>query len=113
MILWIDAQLPPKLAAWFGETFGIEAKHVEDIGLLEAKDYDIYQAPAEAGASVVTRAIGFVLLQEQHGPPPQLLWITCGNTSNAYLRDLLKEALPAALEPLGQGSAIPEISGTT
>ena len=32
MILWIDAQLPPKLAAWFGETFGIEAKHVEDIG---------------------------------------------------------------------------------
>ena len=29
------------------------------------------------------------------------------------MRDLLKEALPAALEPLGQGSAIPEISGTT
>ena len=40
-MIWIDAQLSPFLVPWINETFGIEAKAVRDIGLLEASDRDI------------------------------------------------------------------------
>jgi hypothetical protein len=33
-------------------------------------------------------------IKEQIGPPPAVIWLTCGNTSNAALRILLKDAQP-------------------
>ncbi len=45
----------------------------------------------------MTKDADFVGLLERLGPPPQVLWVTCGNTSNARLRQILHTALPAAL----------------
>jgi predicted nuclease of predicted toxin-antitoxin system len=45
------------------------------------------------------------------GPPPAVIWLTCGNTSNAALRILLKGTLPKAVELIGRGDALVEISG--
>jgi predicted nuclease of predicted toxin-antitoxin system len=33
MIIWLDAQLPPALAAWITATFTIPAQAVRDLGL--------------------------------------------------------------------------------
>jgi predicted nuclease of predicted toxin-antitoxin system len=52
----------------------------------------------------------FVRLLEELGPPPQIIWITCGNTSNTHLRGLLRSALPRALEMLSSGETMVEIS---
>lgn len=52
----------------------------------------------------------FRLLVERLGPPPQVLWVTCGNTSNARLREILKKSLPAAMELLQRGEPLVEIS---
>ena len=41
MNFWIDAQLPPSLAAWLSETFGVNATALRDIGLRDAKDTEI------------------------------------------------------------------------
>jgi predicted nuclease of predicted toxin-antitoxin system len=38
MIIWVDAQLPPTLAAWIVETFGITAFSLKELGLRDAKD---------------------------------------------------------------------------
>lgn len=54
----------------------------------------------------------FVRLLEQHGPPPLVIWIPCGNTSNARMREVLAKALPQALDLLGRGEPLVEISGT-
>ena len=43
------------------------------------------------------------------GPPP-VLWVTCGNTSNARLREILTKSLPPALELLRRGEPLVEIS---
>lgn len=113
MIIWIDAQLSPQLAPWISERFAVEAHSVRDLGLLDAKDRAIYQAARAAGAVVITKDADFVQLLERLGPPPQVVWVTSGNTSNARLRQVLLDALPTALRLLEQGEPLVEISDAT
>lgn len=45
MILWIDAQLSPAIAAWINRTFeDIEAQSVRSLGLKDALDYEIFRS---------------------------------------------------------------------
>lgn len=110
MILWLDAQLPAALAQWISDTFGIEARAVRDLGLRDVKDPVIFAAARKAKAVVMSKDDDFRLLLERLGPPPQVLWITCGNTSNASLRVILTRNLPAALKLLERGEPLVEIS---
>ena len=43
------------------------------------------------------------------GAPPRVIWITCGNTSNARLKEILTKALPKAIEMLNSGEELVEI----
>ena len=110
MIIWIDAQLSPALAPWITETFGVPAKAVRDLGLREAKDFPIFRAAREANAAVLTKDADFQHLLEQHGPPPRVLWLTCGNTSNQNVRRILTSTLDNALKLLDAGESIVEIT---
>jgi predicted nuclease of predicted toxin-antitoxin system len=110
MKLWIDAQLSPALAPWISATFPeIEAFSVRFLGLREAEDREIFQAARAAEAVVMTKDSDSVQLLEQHAPPPKVLWITCGNTSNARMREILRVSLPQAVRMLGSDTLI-EIS---
>jgi predicted nuclease of predicted toxin-antitoxin system len=109
-MLWIDAQLSPALARWISETFGVAAQAVRDLGLREAKDLIIFHAAREAGAVIMSKDSDFVLLLERFGPPPQVLWVTCGNTSNARRREILLKSFPEARTRLEQGEPLVEIS---
>jgi predicted nuclease of predicted toxin-antitoxin system len=106
MILWIDAQLSPKLAPWITDTIaGIDAYSVRYIGLRDAKDLVIFMAAREANAIVVTKDRDFVAPLEQYGAPPKIIWLTCGNTSNAKVRENFLSTLPQALALL-QGEEV-------
>ena len=35
MVLWLDAQLSPTLAAWLRRELGLDARPVRDLGLLD------------------------------------------------------------------------------
>jgi len=109
LILWIDAQLSPDLAPWISKQFKIEAHAVRDLGLKAAKDHEIFQAAKEAAAVVMTKDSDFLTLLEQHGPPPQIIWITCGNTSNARLREILGTQFKQAIRWLKAGERLVEI----
>ncbi len=113
MILWVDAQLSPHLAPWLAEHFGVEAFSVRRLGLRDAKDHQIFAEARQAEAVVMTKDRDFVTLVEQSGPPPQVLWITVGNTSNANLKALFGEVLQTALDLIQQGEALVEISDAT
>jgi predicted nuclease of predicted toxin-antitoxin system len=52
----------------------------------------------------------FRKLVAQHGPPPQIIWITCGNTSNAKMREILSDTLSRAKGLLEEGEPVVEIS---
>jgi predicted nuclease of predicted toxin-antitoxin system len=106
MTIWIDAQLSPAMASWISGNFSIQAIALRDLGLREATDQKIFDAARQAGAVVMTKDSDFVSLVERFGPPPQVLWLTCGNTSNAKLQQILTTTLPRALELLAQGETI-------
>jgi predicted nuclease of predicted toxin-antitoxin system len=110
MTFWIDAMLAPQLARWLTERFSVEARAVRDIGLRDAEDKPIFEAARSAQVVVMTKDKDFAEMVTRRGSPPQVLWITCGNTSNARLRAVLEAAMPAAVALLEQGEALVEIS---
>ncbi len=110
MSIWVDAQLSPALATWIRQQFGVEAEAVRDCGLRDSGDAQIFFAARDANAIVMSKDRDFVLLLDRHGPPPKLIWITCGNTSNRHLHDLLARSLPNALLLLQSGERMVEIS---
>jgi predicted nuclease of predicted toxin-antitoxin system len=110
VIVWIDAHLPAALVPWLRDNFQLDAQAVRDLGLRDAKDHLIFKAARDANAAIMSKDEDFRLLVERLGPPPQVLWVTCGNTSNARLREVLKHSLPLALELLERGEPLVEIS---
>ncbi len=110
MIIWLDAQLSPNLAPWIQSTFGVETHALRDLNLRDATDEEIFKAAHKAGATVMTKDSDFINLFHQKGAPPQIIWLTCGNTSNGYLRTLLATALPKALPLLQAGEPLIEIT---
>jgi predicted nuclease of predicted toxin-antitoxin system len=51
----------------------------------------------------------FLRLLDENGPPPQVIWVTCGNTSNRRMREVLRAVLPRVVEALQAGEALVEI----
>jgi predicted nuclease of predicted toxin-antitoxin system len=110
-MIWIDAQLSPSLAPWIRERFNIEARPVRELNLRDAEDEEIFNRGKTAGTIVMTKDSDFVVLVGRLGPPPQILWITCGNTSNSHLKHVLAVRLAEALALLAGGEPMVEISG--
>jgi predicted nuclease of predicted toxin-antitoxin system len=77
--------------------------------LRDAEDVAIFTAARDAEAIVLTKDSDFVDLVLQRGSPPQVLWLTCGNTSNAILRIILGGALRQAMDLLDLGESLVEI----
>lgn len=112
MNIWLDAQLSPAIAMWIAARFGVSVIALRDLGLRESTDREVFFAARQAGAVVMTKDEDFVFLLEELGAPPQIVWLTCGNTSNAELKRLLSDAGRRALELLESGEPLVEISGT-
>ena len=113
MTLWVDAQLSPLVAAWLVWTFKINAIPLRDLGLRDAEDEAIFRAAKTAGAVVLTKDADFLRLLDRFGPPPQVLWLTCGNTSNERLQQVFRATMPAAFELLAAGEPLVEIGNIT
>ncbi len=112
-MIWVDAHISPAVAKWVSAELGLPARSVRDLGLRNAKDKDIFAAARLANAVVMTKDADFVEMVERLGPPPSVIWLTCGNTSNAALRGLLKTTLPRAMDLIGKGDKLVEISERT
>ena len=66
--------------------------------------------PAMQKLVVMTKDRDFVQLLTRAGPPPQIIWITCGNTSNARMREILTQTFANALALLREGEPFVEIA---
>jgi predicted nuclease of predicted toxin-antitoxin system len=110
-VIWIDAHLSPAIAIWITNTFGVTAVALRDLGLRDTEDPEIFEAAKAQGAIFMTKDSDFVDLVDRLGAPPQIIWLTCGNTSNARLHEILSSVLPEALELLRSGEKLVEISG--
>lgn len=111
MMIWIDAHLSPAIAAWITTTFGVSAVALRDLGLRDATDHEIFMAARRERVIVMTKDSDFVQLLDRYGMPPQVIWLTCGNTSNANLKVILAATLQQAIDLLDSGERLIEISG--
>lgn len=110
MEIWIDAQLSPAIALWITEYFPeITACSVRSLGLRDANDFTIFYQARAHNAVIMSKDSDFIKLQQIHGAPPQIIWITSGNTSNQQMRDLLAKHMKTILRLLESGEKIIEI----
>ena len=112
MILWLDAQISPRLSLWIARRLGVDAVPVRDLDLREADDPEIFDRARKAQAVVFTKDEDFVDLVRWLGTPPQVLWLRCGNMPNSRLKTILARTLPDAIELLRKGEPIVEIGQT-
>jgi len=109
MTIWVDAHLSPRIARWISANFPVTTHPLREIGLRDAEDDDIFAAARAAGVTVLTKDSDFVRLLEQHGSPPKILWLTCGNTSDPSLQQILGRHLSTALSLIDGGEDLVEI----
>jgi predicted nuclease of predicted toxin-antitoxin system len=107
--IWVDAHLSPRIARWISANFPISALPLRELGLRAAEDDEIFVAGRVAGVIILTKDSDFIRLLELHGSPPKILWLTCGNTSEAALQEILGRQLATALCLLEGGEDLVEI----
>ena len=112
MTIWIDAHLSPAISIWITAPFGISALALRDIGLRDAEDAEIFEAAKAQGIIFITKDSDFVDFVNRFGQPPQIILLTCGNTSNDRLKEILSSKLSEALALLSSGEPLVEISGS-
>lgn len=110
MTIWVDAQLSPAIVLWIENNFDVKAFALRDLGLRDAEDEEIFLEAKKANAIVITKDSDFLLLLDRFGSPPKIIWLTCGNTSNANLKIILSKTLRNAIDLLNSGEEIVEIS---
>ena len=99
------------MADWLGANYKVIAKSIKELGLEEADDSVLFAAGRRFGnIVVVTKDEDFVELVERLGAPPQVLWLTTGNTTTVQLQLILRQAFPVALERLIAGAPVVEIT---
>jgi len=84
---------------------------VRAIGLRDANDDVIFKQAKTQDVVIMTKDGDFVRLFERFGPPPQIIWITAGNTSNSRMKEILRNNLLVALDMLATGEPLVEIAG--
>lgn len=92
------------------DVLGVDAVAVRDVGLRDATDEAIFEKARLLGVGVVvSKDSDFVALLQKRGPPPQIVWLSCGNTSNARLQMVLKQRWPQVCAYLQAGEPLVEI----
>lgn len=104
----VDAQLPPALARWLTDA-GHEAVHVEDLGLRNASDREIWRRALQDGAAIITKDEDFALRCATATNAPTIVWLRVGNATNPVLKGWMDERLAQTLELLGSGCRLIEV----
>ena len=111
MTIWLDNHLSPALARWIAAEFGEPCIQVRDVGLARALDREIFASARNAARALVTKDRDFAELVVRLGPPPGIILLSCGNTSTAHIRNVLRDQLAEALRLVGAGEPLVEIGG--
>mgnify|MGYP001560232799 CR=1 FL=1 len=85
MKLLLDQNLSRRLLPDLVQSFPGSAQ-VQHAGLERTGDADIWAYAKQHGFTIVTKDADFVELALLRGYPPKVIWLNCGNVSNATVR---------------------------
>jgi len=89
--IWLDAQLSPVLANWIRATFKVRCFPIRDLGDRSIHDDTLFMRAKREAEILITKDVDIVHLLRQHGPPPKVIWLRMGNTSNARMKELFTQ----------------------
>lgn len=104
----VDAQLPPALARLLSER-GHVAEHVNDIGLGDATDRELWRYALANDAVLITKDEDFPDLALLGGPSPVVIWIRAGNTTRRALLEWFEPLIEGVVEMINTGNRLIEI----
>lgn len=110
MILWVDAQFSPELAAWIRNELKIECYSLKDLKLRNAKDHEIFrEAKKNKDTIIITKDKDFVRLSLAHGTPPKILWVRIGNATTEKMKHIFSSKLDECLKIFNESNFIVEL----
>ena len=105
----IDAQLPPQLGRFCVNSS--ELSHfTSETCRCAMRPIRRFSRGCGEDAVVVTKDSDFVELVHRLGPPPRVLWVTCGNVTNRHFQRLFGATFTDALKLFEAGESIVEIA---
>lgn len=104
----IDAQLPPVLAE-FLRARGHDANHVQDVGLRDKTDNEIWNHALSHGCIIVTKDEDFALRSGVAKVSPPIIWLRVGNSSRRALLDWILPRIEAIEHNLQLGELLIEV----
>jgi len=92
---WIDVNLPPAMAAWLRNDFGVSAKSFKELNFDTEKDISVFTIAAKKLNTIVitTKDVDFKNLSEEIIPGPRILYLNVGNISNKALKVIIYKSL--------------------
>ena len=90
MKLLFDENLSRRLVRELADIYP-DSVHVEDVGLLGARDGEIWGFAAEHGFLLMSKDTDFYDRSVLYGAPPKLLWLRIGNASVRDTAALLRD----------------------
>ena len=101
--------LSPSLARWLSSSFeNVDAYSAQFLGYLGVEDRDIAEDARKEGAVILTKDSDFADEVRRKGSPPVIL-VRTSNSTNAVMRRVLGDELPAALAAIHEGSSLVEV----
>ena len=104
----LDAQLPPALARLLNDRAHV-AEHVNDVGLGEAPDRDLWRYALEHGAVIVTKDEDFANMAALGGDAPPVVWVRVGNTRRAALLAWFEPLIDEVISLVEAGNPLIEL----
>lgn len=101
---WIDVNLPPAMAIWIQEDFGIPAKSFKELNFDTAQDVEIFTIAARKLNAVVitTKDVAFRNLSEEMIIHPKILYLNIGNVSNKLLKEIIYKSLKDVIKTFSE-----------
>jgi predicted nuclease of predicted toxin-antitoxin system len=88
--LLLDQNLPPRLVRTLGGRFP-GSRHVQDVGLDEAADQEVWEFARINGFTIVTKDVDFRELSVLREASPEVIWIRRGNCPAHELERLFQD----------------------
>jgi len=109
MKIWLDAHISPAIAKWLREEYSVDAYSLRSIGLRDACDEEIFFKAKDEKVVFFTKDSDFVSLVEKYGSPPQVVWLSIGNTSNVELKNIFRSVFQDLLTLIEEENSLIEI----
>lgn len=101
---WIDVNLPPAMAGWIQEDFGIPAKSFKELNFDTEQDVVVFTKAAKRLNTIVitTKDIDFKNLAEEMSIHPKILYLNIGNVSNKMLKEIIYKSLKNVIKTFSE-----------